>query len=119
MKRFSLENKAALVTGSSKGIGLAIALGLHEAGAKVVFHGNEERTSEIPSGSSYLKADFLQPEASKQLFHAAVQAQPDLDLLVCNAGSFFDVPFLEMTPQLWEKTMQLNVASSYFLIQEF
>jgi len=119
MKTFQLKSNAALVTGSSKGIGLAIALGLREAGARVVFHGNSKRSDEVPNGVDYLKADLLQADAPQKLFRAAIKAQPKLDLLVCNAGSFFDVPFLEMKSDLWDKTLQLNVKSSYFLIQEF
>ena len=108
-----------MVTGSSKGIGLAIGLGLREAGAKVVFHGTSKRPSEIPKGCDYVTEDLLQANAAQKLFCAAIKAQPKLDLLVCNAGSFFDTPFLEMTSELWDKTMQLNVKSAYFLIQEF
>ena len=119
MKNFSLKNNSALVTGSSKGIGLAIGLGLHEAGAKVIFHGTSKRPSEIPKDCAYVTADLLQANAVQKLFRAAIKAQPKLDLLVCNAGSFFDMPFLEMTSELWDKTMRLNVKSSYFLIQAF
>ncbi len=119
MKSFSLKGHAALITGSSKGIGLAIGLGMREAGAKVVFHGTSKRSTEIPQDANYLKADLLQEGAAQKLFRGAINAQPGLDLLVCNAGSFFDVPFLEMTPELWDKTMQLNVKSSYFLVREF
>ncbi|MDB6028662.1 MAG: short-chain dehydrogenase [Verrucomicrobiales bacterium] len=119
MKSFSLKNRAALVTGSSRGIGLAIGLGLREAGAKVVFHGTSRRSSDIPKGSAYVKSDLLLADSAKQLFRAVVKVQPKLDLLVCNAGSFFDVPFLEMTQDLWDRTMQLNVKSSYFLVQQF
>jgi len=119
MKSFSLKNNSALVTGSSKGIGLAIGLGLHEAGAKVVFHGTSPRAKEIPKDCNYVTADLLQSDASRKLFQAAVKARPELNLLICNAGSFFDTPFLEMTRTLWEKTMQLNLTATYFLAQEF
>jgi NAD(P)-dependent dehydrogenase (short-subunit alcohol dehydrogenase family) len=119
MKTFSLKNHAALVTGSSKGIGLGIGLGLREAGAKVVFHGTSKRPAEVPTGADYVRADLLQADGSRKLFRAAIKSQPKLDLLVCNAGSFFDVPFLEMKSELWDRTMQLNVKSPYFLIQEF
>ena len=119
MKTFSLKNNSALVTDASKGIGLAIGLGLREAGAKVIFHGTSKRTLEIPKSCDYLTADLLQADAARKLFRAVIKAQPKLDLLVCNAGSFFDTPFLEMTSELWDKTMQLNVKSAYFLIQEF
>ena len=42
-----------------------------------------------------------------------------LDTLVCNAGSFFDVPFLEMTRERWDKTIALNLTATYFVAQEF
>ena len=119
MKTFSLKNNSALVTGSSKGIGLATGLGLREAGAKVVFHGTSERPKEIPKDSKYVAADLFQPDSPQRLFQAALKAQPGLNLLVCNAGSFFDVPFLEMIRERWEKTIQLNVTATYFLAQEF
>ncbi|MEO7600144.1 MAG: SDR family oxidoreductase, partial [Opitutus sp.] len=49
----------------------------------------------------------------------AFAAQPELDLLVCNAGSFFDVPFLEMTGELFARTLDLNVRANYFVAQAF
>jgi NAD(P)-dependent dehydrogenase (short-subunit alcohol dehydrogenase family) len=119
MTIFSLKNNAALVTGSSKGIGLAIGLGLREAGAGVVFHGSSPRPGELPADSHYVRANLFETTAPRDLVQAAVQAQPGLNLLVCNAGSFFDVPFLDMTRALWEKTIQLNLTATYFIAQEF
>jgi NAD(P)-dependent dehydrogenase (short-subunit alcohol dehydrogenase family) len=119
MKPFSLENSAALVTGSSKGIGRAIGIGLHEAGAKIVFHGTSERPPEIPGESDYVRMDLFEANAPEKLFRAAIELQPQLNLLVCNAGSFFDTPFLEMTRERWDKTIQLNLTATYFLAQAF
>jgi NAD(P)-dependent dehydrogenase (short-subunit alcohol dehydrogenase family) len=119
MKAFSLENNSALVTGSSKGIGLAIGLGLREAGAKVAFHGSSPRPVDLPADSSYLRADLFDSKVPGELLRSAINAHPELDLLVCNAGSFFDVPFLEMTRELWDKTIQLNLTATYFIAQEF
>lgn len=119
MKTFSLENSAALVTGSSQGIGLAAALALREAGAKVIFHGLPAQAENVPSGCTYLQADLMQPDAPTRLIADAFTAQPDLDTLVCNAGSFFDTPFLEMTRDRWDRTLQLNVSATYFIAQEF
>ena len=116
MNPFSLADRAALVTGSSQGIGHAIATGLREAGARVVFHGLPAR---METDSPYISADLAQPEAPAQLIAAAFAAEPQLDTLVCNAGSFFDVPFLEMTRELWTRTMQLNVTATAFVAQEF
>jgi NAD(P)-dependent dehydrogenase (short-subunit alcohol dehydrogenase family) len=115
MKAFSLTDRAALVTGSSQGIGLAIAEGLREAGARVVFHGLGPHESHAP----YVAQDLMQPDAPGQLIAAAFAAEPQLDTLVCNAGSFFDLPFLEMTRERWDRTMQLNLTATYFIAQAF
>lgn len=119
MKKFSLANNAALVTGSSKGIGRAIADGLHEAGAAVVYHGNSARPASIPDGCSCVMGDMLAAGGPARLVADAFAVQPKLDLLVANAGSFFDRPFLEMDEATWDKTMNLNVRATYFLCQAF
>jgi NAD(P)-dependent dehydrogenase (short-subunit alcohol dehydrogenase family) len=116
---FSLKNDAALVTGSSKGIGLAIGLGLREAEARVIFHGSTPQPREIPADSKYLQVDLFGQNGPTELLHESIEAQPELNLLICNAGSFFDVPFLEMTRERWNQTVQLNLTATYFLAQEF
>jgi NAD(P)-dependent dehydrogenase (short-subunit alcohol dehydrogenase family) len=116
---FSLADHAALVTGSSQGIGLAIARGLQEAGARVVLHGRDASAPIFPGKAPYLMSDLLQPQGVTQLMPEAFEAVPSLDLLVCNAGSFFDRPFLEMSRERWDQTLQLNVSANYFLAQAF
>lgn len=118
MNAFSLTSNAALVTGSTKGIGHAIAVGLRDAGADVIFHGSK-RPDNLPADDRFLPADLFAPEAPAALVAAAFRELPGLDLLVCNAGSFFDVPFLEMDANRWERTMNLNVRATYFLVQAF
>lgn len=118
MNAFSLTSNAALVTGSTKGIGHAIAVGLRDAGADVIFHGSK-RPDNFPAGDRFLPADLFAPEAPAALVAAAFRERPGLDLLVGNAGSFFDVPFLEMDANRWERTMNLNVRATYFLVQAF
>ena len=118
-KAFSLEGRAALVTGSSQGIGLAIALGLRDAGARVVCHGLQERPPSHPEDISYVPCDLLDPSAPASLIERAFAAEPALNILVCNAGSFFDLPVLEMTRERWEKTMQLNLTATFFIVQAF
>jgi len=119
MKTFSLANNAALVTGSSKGIGQAIARGLHDVGAAVVFHGNTSKPADMPEGSGFVQGNLLDPEVPKQMVTAAFRQQSELNLLVCNAGSFFDVPFLDMEADSWDRTINLNVRSAYFTVQAF
>lgn len=119
MKAFSLSNKAALVTGSSQGIGLALATGLHEAGARVICHGLPQRPADLPEWAGYVSGDLCAPDSPAKLIDEAFNLEPGLDTLLCNAGSFFDIPFLEMTRERWDKTVALNQASVYFTAQAF
>lgn len=119
MKSLSLAGRAALVTGSSRGIGLAAGIALREAGAETVFHGRENPPRDVPRGAPYVPVDLSEPGAPDALAGKAFAAAPNLDLLVCNAGSFFDTPFLEMDEQRWNRTMNLNVKSVYFLVRAF
>ena len=123
MNAFSLDAHAALVTGSSQGIGHAIALGLRDAGARVVFHGLSEKSAELgaalPADAPYLACELLPATGPETWLAAAFAAEPALDTLVCNAGSFFDLPLLEMTRERWQKTLDLNVTATFFLVQGF
>ena len=118
-KAFSLEGRAALVTGSSQGIGFAAGCGLRDAGARIVFHGLQARPETIPVDCGYVQADLMQPDGAESLVAQAFGLEPTLDVLVCNAGSFFDLPVLEMTRERWEKTMQLNLTATFFIVQAF
>ncbi|WP_221031986.1 SDR family NAD(P)-dependent oxidoreductase [Actomonas aquatica] len=120
MKRFSLATDSALVTGSSQGIGSAIAHGLECAGAHtVVRHGHMPRPADLAEALPYLQADLFDAAAPAQLVAEAFTAAPDLNLLVCNAGSFFDLPFLDNDLNAWERTQNLNVRAVYFTVQAF
>ncbi len=124
----SLEGHAALITGSTKGVGRAIAEAYAAAGADVVIHGRsrgaeaEETIAACRAHgvrSEFVIGDLSQPEADGPLFAAAIEAMPSLDILVNNAGQFFDLPFEQMTRDRFTRTMQLNVESAYFLTQSF
>jgi NAD(P)-dependent dehydrogenase (short-subunit alcohol dehydrogenase family) len=119
MKTFSLEQRAALVTGSTQGIGLAIAQGLQESGARVVCHGLQADAPTLAAPVSYISCDLCAPNATASLIEEAFAAEPALDTLVCNAGGFFDVPFLEMTEEKWNRTVELNLRANFFLVQAF
>lgn len=119
MKAFSLEGHAALVTGSSQGIGLAIAQGLHESGAKVIAHGRQARPASLPADCHYVACDLCESGAPTRLIEQALAAEPGLDTLVCNAGRFFDTAFLDMEEEQWQRTLQLNLTSMFFTAQAF
>lgn len=124
----SLKGHAALVTGSTKGVGRAIAEAFAAAGADVLLHGRSQgaeadeavaacRAMDVKA--AFIPGDLSQPEADRPLFAAAIEAMPNLDILVNNAGQFFDVPFDQMTRDRFTRTMRLNVESAYFLTQSF
>ena len=119
MPPFSLSDQTVLVTGSSQGIGYALARAAHDAGAFVIFHGKEATPPELPARALYLSGDLLESDGPTALVARAFAARPELSLLVCNAGSFFDRPFLQMDAATWDKTMNLNVRATYFLCQAF
>lgn len=114
MRDFDLHGHTALVTGSTRGIGAALASALEEAGARVWRHGHPAEAQAHPDA---ILQDLLEPDAVDSLFRKMTGTVPDL--LVCNAGSFFDKPFLEMDRATFEKTLRLNVEQSYFLVQAF
>ena len=116
---FSLQGRTALVTGSSSGIGFACAVALQAAGARVTFHGKDPRPSLVPTEAAYFEIDLATPNGAEDLASLAFRNQDEFDLLVLCAGGFFDRPFLEITPDIWEKTFALNVRSTYFLSQAF
>ena len=124
----SLRGHAALVTGSTKGVGRAIAEAYAAAGADVLIHGRNEGTEAkevlaVCRGkgvrAAFVGGDLAQPDADEALFRDAIAAMPNLDILVNNAGQFFDVPFEQMTRDRFTRTMRLNVESAYFLTQAF
>lgn len=114
----SLKDSAALVTGSSRGLGRGIAEGLIEAGAHVVFHGHDSRPEDLPH-NPYVEIDLLSEDAPNRLVAEAFATAPELNLLVCNAGSIFDIPFLDMDLERWDRTQNLNVRATYFTAQAF
>lgn len=125
---FSLAGHKALVTGSTQGVGAAIAIALARAGAGVCLHGLEQdaeaertlaRCAEFGGSVELHRADLTDPNEVLGLAAATLEAHPDLDLLVNNAGTYVDLPYLEMTPQRYRKTMALNVDAPFFLTQVF
>ena len=108
-----LAGKVALVTGSSTGIGLAIARQLHAEGCFVVLNGRDaqrldDARSQL-SGSVAVVADVTQPEQCQELVGQVLAHFDRLDILVCNVGSGRSVPPGQETPQEWRRVMDLNL----------
>ncbi len=111
-----LRGKRALVTGSTAGIGFAIARGLARERAEVIINGRSEQKvaeairrigSEVGSTATGVAADLSSAEGVNRLIEGAGR----VDILVNNAGIFEPVPFLEISDQDWFRFFELNVMS--------
>jgi NAD(P)-dependent dehydrogenase (short-subunit alcohol dehydrogenase family) len=123
---FDLTGKTALVTGASRGIGRALALGLATAGADIALSARDEtalaqvreQVEALGRRAIVLPADVTDPQACQRLVTDAVAALGQLDVLVNNAGgSSYMGPFTDLRFSGWEKTMRLNVDSIVHLSQ--
>ena len=109
-----LSGKTAVVTGSTQGIGLAIARRLAEAGADVVINGrSDERVSQAVASLSGLPvrgvaADLTTAEGAQAL----VDAAGGVDILVNNLGVFGSTPALEISDDEWRRFFEVNVLSA-------
>ncbi|MGO8898549.1 MAG: SDR family NAD(P)-dependent oxidoreductase [Isosphaeraceae bacterium] len=119
-KLFDLSGRAALVTGGSKGLGKAMALGFAQAGADVFIssrHENELQAAarEIRSASTarveHAVADMSHRDQADQLAQAAIEALGRVDILVNNAGSNLPQPIDQIRDEDWDNLVELNLSA--------
>ncbi|MBB5710360.1 SDR family oxidoreductase [Sphingomonas xinjiangensis] len=119
---FRLDNRVALVTGGSRGIGRMIAAGFVAQGAKVYVSSRkaeacEETASALGPNCIALPMDVATVEGCQALAAALAAREQQLDILVNNAGSAWGEAFDIFPEKGWDKVMELNVKSPFFLTQ--
>jgi NAD(P)-dependent dehydrogenase (short-subunit alcohol dehydrogenase family) len=123
--KIELTGKTALVTGSSAGIGRAIARGLAAAGARVLINGRREPSvqaavqalrAELPAANIQAAATDV---ATAQGCASLARAVPDVDILVNNAGIFEPKDFFEIPDQDWTRFFETNVMSGVRLARAY
>ena len=122
---FSLQGKTALVTGGAKGIGRMIAEGLLQAGARVYISSRSQEdcdsAAEAMSGMGDCRAfphDLSVIEGITALASDIQEAGQGLDILVNNSGATWGAALEEFPESGWDKVMNLNVKSPFFLVQK-
>ncbi len=124
---FDLTGRAALVTGSTYGIGWAIAEALARAGCAVMLNGRRPepaaellgRLQALGVEAGFSQGDMSRPEDNRRVVAETFERFAGADILVNNAGSFFDTDFLDMTPERFDQTFALNVRGQFLTTQAF
>jgi 2-deoxy-D-gluconate 3-dehydrogenase len=119
---FRLDGEVALVTGSSRGLGAAMAIALAEAGADVVLHdrccsGETERTIRDNTNvrTTCLVADLMDRAATTQLVEQAVNAMGKVDILVNNAGIIRRAKAAEYADLDWDEVLEIDLTAVFRL----
>jgi NAD(P)-dependent dehydrogenase (short-subunit alcohol dehydrogenase family) len=118
----TLDGKVALVTGGSRGIGLMIARGFVERGVKVYISSRkaevcDEVAAELSQHGECISvpADLATEAACDELAAEVASREPALHVLVNNAGATWGAPLAEYPGSAWDKVLDLNVKSPFFL----
>jgi len=125
--RHLLTGQTAVVTGSSTGIGAAVAKGLALAGANVVVNfphpadNADVVVDEIEKAGGHalgIQADISQEPEVTALFHQALEQYGAIDILVNNAGVQDDAPLTEMTLTQWQRVLDINLTGAFLCARE-
>lgn len=121
-----LKEKVALITGSSRGVGSAIALGFAKEGAKVIvnYTSNEKAANEVAEAIKQLgsqaivvRGDVAKREEAESLVRAAIDEFGRLDILVNNAGFTRPAMMLKMTEEQWDEVVDIHLKGAFLCSQ--
>lgn len=126
LKQFSLENKVTLVTGASRGIGRAAAIGFAQAGSDIILTSRKVEDLEnvaaeiraVGRRALVISAHLGKMEDVKKVAETSIAAFGKVNILINNAGtSPLFASFLESEERLWDTIMNLNLKGLFFLSQ--
>ncbi|MCI4674525.1 SDR family oxidoreductase [Mycolicibacterium litorale] len=122
---FGLSGKTALVTGGTRGIGMMIARGLLQAGARVIVSSRKADACEraVEQLSEFgevlgIPADVSRREECSRLAAEVLADDDELHILVNNAGATWGEPLESFPASAWDKVLDLNVKSPFWMVQE-
>ncbi len=126
MLNFRVDNKLALVTGCSRGIGKAIAIALADAGADIIGTGTKlEAGSDVESevisrGKKFYaySADFSNRDSLYSFIDKVKTDHPKIDILINNAGNIARKPAAEHPDEMWDSIININLNSQFILTRE-
>ena len=110
-----LSGKIALITGSSRGIGLGIAKALHHEGCRIILNSRDAHTlsqSAQPFGGNYVVGDVCIPEQARKVVGTALKLSGKIDIVVANVGSGTSVPPGTESNEEWDRMLSLNLESA-------
>lgn len=126
MINFRVDNKCAIVTGCSRGIGLAIAIALAEAGADIIgvsnsmAPGSEAEKVVTSKGRKFFPyaCDFGDRASLNRFIAQMTEEHPQIDILINNAGTIMRKPVAEHPDEYWDSVLSINLDSQFILTRE-
>lgn len=127
MLNFRVDNKLALVTGCSKGIGMAIAIALAESGADIIgvsnsmpATGSEVAKAVEATGRKFYPyaADFSNRDSLYDFLNKVKADHPRIDILINNAGHIMRKPVAEHPDEYWDAIIDINLNSQFIITRE-
>ena len=127
LAEMDLDGRVALLTGGSRGIGRATALRLAELGARVVInYASHREAAEAVVGEARergvealaFRADVAHTEEARRLVQMTVERFGRLDILVCNAGVWEGAPVEEISEELWDRVLDINLKGTWTVCRE-
>lgn len=123
-QRFDLSGKRAVVTGGTRGIGMMIARGLLQAGARVIISARDADACARAQEHLWqfgdvgaVPADLSRQEECDRLAEVAIGEFEGLDILVNNAGAMWDEPLASFPPAAWDTVLDVNLKAPFWLVQ--